>query len=225
VRLRMLALGFTAGALLLGGMAFGVTEASASGPNLTYYGCLKKGKLIQMGTVPPTCKAPATQISWNSQGPQGLPGTNGTNGTNGTSVSSSALSSGNSNCPSGGSSFLSASGTTYACNGATGAAGSARDVGALVSTSPGTATFWPEGLRGWVAATNPSTGEYCLQPDPSVTLGNGALVLTPGAPGGGVPGIALWEGYCSTSPLEFQVNTTTMGGALSNGISFTAIVP
>jgi hypothetical protein len=55
-----------------------------------------------------------------AQGPQGKPGTNGTNGT---SVTSTALSGGNPNCANGGSSFTSASGTTYACNGAQGAKG------------------------------------------------------------------------------------------------------
>jgi hypothetical protein len=53
------------------------------------------------------------------QGPQGPAGTNGTNGADGVSVTSSTLAVGDPNCPMGGSSFTSGSGTTYACNGAT----------------------------------------------------------------------------------------------------------
>ncbi len=51
-----------------------------------------------------------------TNGTNGTNGANGANGTNGMSVTSSALSSGDSNCPWGGSSFTSATGTTYACN-------------------------------------------------------------------------------------------------------------
>ena len=51
-----------------------VMTAGATTPTTTYYACLKAGKLTKVGTVAPTCKAPATQISWNSVGPQGPPG-------------------------------------------------------------------------------------------------------------------------------------------------------
>lgn len=53
-------------------------------------------------------------------GLQGIPGTNGTNGINGINginVTSVTLPIGNANCPTGGSAFTSATGTTYACNG------------------------------------------------------------------------------------------------------------
>jgi hypothetical protein len=56
-------------------------------------------------------------------GVNGTDGVNGKDGKDGVSVTSSALSTGNANCPTGGSSFTSASGTTYACNGATGPQG------------------------------------------------------------------------------------------------------
>jgi hypothetical protein len=59
------------------------------------------------------------------QGPAGAKGENGTSGTsgaNGVSVTSSAEAAGT-NCKAGGSKFVSASGTTYACNGEKGAAG------------------------------------------------------------------------------------------------------
>jgi hypothetical protein len=55
------------------------------------------------------------------QGIQGPPGPQGTPGSNGVSVISSGLGIGqDTNCPYGGSKFIAASGTTYACNGAKG---------------------------------------------------------------------------------------------------------
>jgi hypothetical protein len=75
MKLKTLVPGICIGAVLAAGLTFGVTEASATGPNVTYYACLDKGKLGDVGTTAPTCKAGETQISWNSQGP---PGTNGT---------------------------------------------------------------------------------------------------------------------------------------------------
>jgi hypothetical protein len=67
-----------------------------------------------------------TAITWNQQGPPGpagqagANGTNGANGKDGTSVTASPLPVGDVNCPGGGSSFASATGTTYACNGTNG---------------------------------------------------------------------------------------------------------
>lgn len=55
-----------------------------------------------------------------AQGPQGLTGPAGADGTDGTSVSSATLSAGHGVCAYGGTSFTSASGTTYACNGTPG---------------------------------------------------------------------------------------------------------
>jgi hypothetical protein len=81
---RTLVLVVVVGALLAGGLAIGAVQASASGPNVTYYACLAKGKLTHVGTSVPTCPSTATVISWNSQGPPGKDGANGTNGTNGT---------------------------------------------------------------------------------------------------------------------------------------------
>ena len=57
-----------------------VVIAGASGPSTTYYACLYKGKLTEVGTTAPTnCKV-KPPISWNSQGPSGPPGANGVNG-------------------------------------------------------------------------------------------------------------------------------------------------
>ncbi len=56
-------------------------------------------------------------------GPQGPQGDRGTSGADGISVTSATVPSGNSSCPSGGSSFTAVNGTTYACNGAPGVPG------------------------------------------------------------------------------------------------------
>lgn len=80
MKLKTLALGAAVGALVATGLTLGVAEASASGPTSTYYGCLAKGKLTSVGTVAPTCKPSATQISWNSQGPTGPRGATGPQG-------------------------------------------------------------------------------------------------------------------------------------------------
>jgi len=111
------------------GYAYAVTQTA----NQDFTGCLQNGKIafVAIGGSPlMPCSPQATQITWSQTGPQGLPGppgtpgTNGTNGTNGTSVTSTALSSGDPNCPNGGSQFTAAlNNVTYACNGAQGPTG------------------------------------------------------------------------------------------------------
>ena len=64
-----------------------VVIAGASGPGTTYFACLKAGKLTQVGTASPTCKAGATVISWNSVGPQGVQGPSGPGGAPGPRLS------------------------------------------------------------------------------------------------------------------------------------------
>ncbi len=101
-------------AVSLGAAGYGY--AALTSTNNVYTGCLYGGVIrnIKIGTKPTSaCVKGTTQVSWNQQGQPG------TNGDDGTSVSSTSLASGDANCPYGGSSFTSSSGTTYACNGAT----------------------------------------------------------------------------------------------------------
>ena len=91
--------------------------------------------------------------------------------------------------------------------------------------APNPPTFYTEGLRGWVAVTSPSTGQYCLTPDASSTLENSALVLSMGAPGGGTTGFVIWEGYCSQIPVTFAVATEDINGHPVNNAPFTAVIP
>ncbi len=71
--------------ILVGGIvavsAAAAVEASASTTDTTYYACLSSGRLSNVATVPPTCNAPATSISWNQTGPQGPAGNTVLSGT------------------------------------------------------------------------------------------------------------------------------------------------
>jgi hypothetical protein len=49
VKVKMMVLGFAVCSVLATGLAFGVTQASAGGPTVTYYACLKSGRLTQVG--------------------------------------------------------------------------------------------------------------------------------------------------------------------------------
>jgi hypothetical protein len=88
-----------------------------------------------------SCAKGQTQVTWNQtgvKGDKGDPGVNGTNGTDGTdgvSVTSSSLAVGDANCPTGGSSFTSVSGTTFACNGAKGDKGDPGTNGTSVTST------------------------------------------------------------------------------------------
>jgi hypothetical protein len=106
--------------------------------------------------------------------------------------------------------------------GATGAAGTARDVGSVNATA--TPGFDPNDTKGWVAVSTPSIGVFCLTPDPGVDISN-ALMVSLGSPGGGSTGFVTWSGYCSTNPLEFQVDTTNTADQFTYGLNFTAVVP
>jgi hypothetical protein len=74
VKVKMMVLGFAVCSVLATGLAFGVTQASAGGPTVTYYACLKSGRLTQVGTSQPSCRSGATSLSGNSQGPEGPAG-------------------------------------------------------------------------------------------------------------------------------------------------------
>jgi hypothetical protein len=66
-------------AAITAGATLAVT-AGASSTTTTYYACLKSGALSNVGTVAPTCKSPATVISWNQTGPPGPAGNTVLNG-------------------------------------------------------------------------------------------------------------------------------------------------
>jgi hypothetical protein len=78
-----------------------------------------------------------------------------------------------------------------------------------------------------VAVSQPSVGQYCLTPDPSInSIYSAALVLSLGSPGATSEGTVSWDGYCSTSnPVEFAVTTLDTSGNFSDSVNFTAVIP
>jgi hypothetical protein len=107
------------------------TIASIVGPDGTINGCYRtdadksgpKGEL-RLLAADEACRNNELAIQWNQEGAKGDPGDDGAEGDDGSSVTSTPLGSGDANCPNGGSSFTAVSGTTFACNGANGTAGS-----------------------------------------------------------------------------------------------------
>lgn len=88
-------------------------------------------------------------------GPSGPAGPKGDTGAPGASVVSTTLPVGDVNCPSGGTQLVSAAGTTYACNGATGAIGPRGATGATGSAgAPG--VNGTNGAPGAAGATGPT---------------------------------------------------------------------
>jgi hypothetical protein len=144
-----------------------------------------------------------------SQGPTGKTGARGKTGSTGrtgTSVASAALAAGNATCPSGGSSFTSVSGTTFACNGiatgfasvdATGTLAASRNVTAV---RPGTGT----GVYCLKLTSAPSVGVASVRGDASVR--GSAQVLIPAA------GAACSAtGDTSAEVLTFGASGTAVG--------------
>jgi hypothetical protein len=121
------ALGAVVALVIVGAIVF----ASIPAPDGLISGCYSNngGRLRVIDAATQKCLNSETPLAWNARGLQGLKGdpgmnglngTNGTNGLNGVSVTSQALPLGDAHCPNGGSKFTSASGDTYACNGAAG---------------------------------------------------------------------------------------------------------
>lgn len=84
-------------------------------------------------------------------GKTGATGKTGKTGASGRSVTSATLGVGNANCPNGGSSFTSVSGTTFACSGVATSFASVDSAGTLAAS------------RGVTAVQAPGPGVYCLK--------------------------------------------------------------
>ncbi|MEX2646808.1 MAG: hypothetical protein WD249_11150 [Gaiellaceae bacterium] len=132
-RLRRPLFAFTLGAALMAAVLLGRAAYATDG---AIHACFKPSNgtlyLLGDGSDRTACQPGDIPISWSAQGLQGpqgeqglqgehgLQGEPGQDGQNGVSVMSRQLAAGDSNCPNGGSEFTSASGVTYACNGADG---------------------------------------------------------------------------------------------------------
>jgi hypothetical protein len=161
-------------------------------------------------------KGAVTKAKINKKAIRALKGNRGRTGANGVSVTSTALASGNANCATGGSSFASASGTTYACNGAKGDQGppgptaGATSAGQDPSASPATVLTSPP-----VTMTTTTSSSLLVTGWGTMDLNCGAAACTDdwglyvdGAP---VPGTE-WE-------LSANTSSSTSGFMLISGIT------
>jgi hypothetical protein len=172
----------------MGGSAIAYAAAGAiPGANGVIQGCYAPQDNYSLRVTSTTCPRGTVPLSWNQQGPQGTPGTNGT------SVTSSALNNGDPNCPNGGSSFTSASGTTYACNGAKG------------DTGPSDA-YTPGAITAQAVPGSPPGGEVTLA---SLTLDPGAYVFTASVR-------VLSTGSSTNANCDIESIDTHTGYALAN---------
>jgi Collagen triple helix repeat (20 copies) len=164
---RIVITGAAALALVAGGTAAGATmAASPVDSSGVINGCWTNAAIngshaFVLQDAGTSCPKGTTAISWSQKGPQGptgpagpagpagpqgpkgdtgATGPAGADGHDGQSVTSQALAAGDQNCPAGGSSFASASGTTYACNGAPGASGGSAGLDSMIGTPCDTGT-------------------------------------------------------------------------------------
>lgn len=146
------------------------------------------------GATGPTGKTGAT-------GKRGATGARGATGPAGVSVTSAALAAGNANCPAGGASFSSASGTTFACNGSAVAFASVGDTGTL-SAQHGVVAD---------AVMSGSPGVYCfkLAVTPSVGV---ASVHGAAGPGFAQVQIPAGSACAATGDTTAEVLTFSAGG-------------
>jgi hypothetical protein len=184
------------------GVAVGATLASSpyTDPQGVYHGCVNNGSgLLRMVIPGDTCKAPETAVDWNqaggtpgpagpagpagpkgddgSPGETGPQGPAGASGQNGISVTSAALAAGDPNCVHGGSSFTSASGTTFACNGADGTSGSGGGLPVAFEVRTAQTDWFSDGAQHVIGSITVSS--------PSVITFTGSVSLLPAQDGSG----------------------------------------
>ena len=105
-------------------------------------------------------------------GKTGPAGATGATGAAGTSVTSAALAVGNANCPSGGASFTSVSGTTFACNGSASAFATVNATGSLAA-----------GKNVTAVAVGTGAGHYCFKLPVTPSLGVASIHGSAATPG------------------------------------------
>jgi hypothetical protein len=163
---RALIIAGSAAVLLAAGTAAGAAiAASPIDSSGAIHGCyttrsLNGSHVFVLEDSGTSCPRGTTAISWNQQGPAGQ---NGSNGANGQSVASTELASGDPDCASGGASFTSVSGTTYACNGTPGTVGQQGPAGPSTAGAAGlSAEVISATATGSAVVTCPASHPYAL---------------------------------------------------------------
>ena len=162
-------------------------------------------------------------------GPKGEDGPTGARGTDGISVTSEAVPAGNVHCPAGGSSFTSASGATYACNGAPGSVGGAGSIAAKGTIEYLAQATYPHFAvsRGVASASfNEAQGVFTVNYTTPAPCGPGAVPIP--VVSFRIGTLGQQEGEVATvgyGPNSFTVKATTPSGAILNSgrITFTFI--
>jgi hypothetical protein len=145
-------------------------------------------------------------------GKTGAAGKTGRTGAGGRSVTSATLATGNTSCPSGGSSFTTVSGTTFACNGA--AAGFA-SVDATAGLASGRNVT---GVRPGVG-----TGVYCLKLTSAPSVGVASIRGDAASPGTAEVLVPAASTACAaTGDTSAEVLTFDSAGTAA-GLPFTAL--
>ena len=189
------------------GLAVAVGIPDASGVIHACYGRTNgQVRIVESAT---DCKNNEVAIEWNEAGPAGPQGPAGAQGPQGPAGPAG---------PQGPQGVAGPQGPT----GPQGPAGRPRAIGSVL---PGAnPQFYNIGLTGWVAVERNFTGEYCLQPDPSISFSSALLIVSAGSQGAGGAGEVSWNGYCSIEPLQFRVNTVR-NGMSTDSMTFTAMIP
>ena len=128
-------------------------------------------------------------------GKTGATGKTGRTGAAGRSVTSATLGVGNATCPSGGSSFTSVSGTTFACNGVATSFANV-DAGGTLAAS-----------RGITAVQRPSPGVYCLRVSSAPTVGVASVRGDAGTAGSAQVLVPAGAACASTGDTSAEVLT------------------
>jgi hypothetical protein len=183
---------------------------SASGGKATASAKAKKGPRGPKGATGPTGPS-GPQGPKGDPGPVGANGANGSNGAPGQSVTSSTEPPGG-NCIAGGSKFISAGGTTYACNGATGGKGATGSPWTAGGTLPPNAT--ETGVWGTLGVQSPGLVQFPLSFSIPLETAPEAIFLKVGeASAPGCPGIS--DSTPQAAPGKLCVYT-----GISEGASF-----
>ena len=201
-------------------LATGTVYASIPDSNGVIYSCYSQAK----GTWRPVdgsgCRTGETLLSWSQTGPAGPAGSPGPAGPAGSpgpageTPTLQQLSSGDANCPAGGTSITAGGTTTYVCNGAAGSAGGS-------GVSGGNSAFVPQ--SDWVTDAGTSTLGSVVLDSPGLVTFTGSIDLFPAqatVPDFDYLALTVRCALVLTTAGDFTLVTTQAGTGDHTGPSF-----